>query len=578
MRTMKHFALATMAAAALALAGCGGGGSGMSSMAPPEPPAPPPPAVANVMIPDAMYLDEDNAPAAGSMTIAAGDSYTNNGVMFSCPAGGDACEVEVMDDGSVTSTGGEATAALTSDAMVQVAQAKQDAEEEAARAALENRDRVIGKDRALEAAANIGTNGGPAEAAIIINRGGSGPARVTSTGYSAADDPALPNGDVWIGSHLTQAVAGVGTNHLFVYTDKEPATRIQFYNWDGDATTPSLYADTVTDALTGGQAADATTPITPLGLGGAGATFSAATADSTKFPQPQDPEEGSLRQAYANNADANGQQATGTAAVEVRIPGNYNGAGGQYQCTGGVAGTPCSVTVAPNGSYTLVGTWFFIPELNSTAWLQDGGTAAGAGGGPIGEFMSFGWWLQEPTAQTGAYTFRYYAHGTAYNLGSGNLASGSATYNGRAAGKFVVQEIDESGVVDGEAGMFTAAASLTARFTATGAQGNISGSISGFQTDNADVDVSGWMVTLNRQTLTDTTGTSVTSAGTNNNSAAAGFDGATATLGDQTLHGTWSSQFFGQPSTADAYPLGVGGVFQADNESASIAGAFGARR
>ena len=578
MRTMKHFALATMAAAALALAGCGGGGSGTSSMAPtmpPEPPAPPP--VASVMIPDAMYLDDDNAPMAGSMTIAAGDSYTNNGVMFSCPAGGDACEVEVMDDGSVTSTGGEATAMLTSDAMVQVAQAKQDAEEEATRMALENRDRIIGKDRALEAAANLpatGTANALDEDEIIITRGGSGPARVTSTGYSMSDDPALPNGN-WAGSHLTDPVPG-GMRHLFVYTDKEPATRIQFYNWDGDATTPSLYADSVTDGLS--APADSSTTITPLGLGGAGQTFSAATADSTKFPQPQDPEEGSLRQAYANNADANGEQATGTAAVEVRIPGNYNGAGGQYQCTGGSATAPCSVTVAPDGSYTIVGTWFFIPELNSTAWLQDGGTAAGAGGGQIGEFMSFGWWLQEPTAQTGAYTFRYYADGTPYNLGAGNLAAGSAVYNGRAAGKFVVQEIDDTGVVDGEAGMFTAAASLTAMFNATGAQGTLEGVINGFQSDNADVDVSGWSVMLASQTLTDTTGTSVTSAGTNNDPTSAGFDGAMATLGDQTLNGTWTSQFFGQPATTDAYPLGVGGTFQADNESASIAGAFGARR
>ena len=577
MRTMKNLALAAMAATALALAGCGGGGGGgTSSIAPatpttpPEPPAPAP--VADVMIPDAMYLDEDNAPSAGSMTIAAGDSYTNNGVMFSCPAGGDACEVEVMDDGSVTSTGGEATAALTADAMTQVAQAKQDAEEERQRAALENRDRIIGKDRALEAAANLGLTGtaGLDEDEIIINRGGSGPARVTSTGYSAAEDPALPNGDVWIGSRLMRT-AGGSTSHLFVYTDKEPATRIQFYNWDGDATTPSLYADTVTDVLT--QPADATTVITPLALGGAGATFSAGTTDPTRFPRAQSAEEGSLTQRYAVNDDSDADNTND----RVSIPGNYNGAGGRYLCTP-ASGTSCSVTVAPSGAYTSGDTWTFVPELNSTAWIQDGGTAAGAGGGQQGEFMSFGWWLQEPSAQTGVYSFRYYADGTAYQLASGNLAAGSATYNGRAAGKFVVQEIDETGVVDGEAGMFTAAASLTARFNATGAQGTLQGMINGFQTDNAGVDVSGWSVTLARQALTDTTGTSVTSAGTNNDPTATGFDGATATLGDQTLHGTWSSQFFGQPSTADAYPLGVGGVFQADNEAASIAGAFGARR
>ena len=582
MRTMKHFALATMAAAALALAGCGGGGSGTSRIAPPPttmpdpPPAPAP--VADVMIPDAMYLDEENAPMAGSMTIAAGDSYTNNGVMFSCPADGDACEVEVMDDGTVTSTGGEATPILTSDAMMQVAQAKKEAADKMAADALENRDRIIGKDRALEAAANLPattTGGIVGEAAIIITRGGSGPAKVTSAGYSAADDPALPNEDVWIGSHLTQAVTGVGTNHLFVYTDKEPATRIQFYNWDGDATTPSLYADTITDDLM--QPADSNTVITPLDLDGTIAPFSASVTDPTRFPQPQSAEEGSRRQNYPNNDDTDGDLANGL--EQVSIPGNYNGAGGRYVCTGGTAAAPCSVTVTPAGTYTgIVGTWTFVPELNSTAWIQDGGTAAGAGGGQQGEFMSFGWWLQEPTVQTGAYTFRYYADGTAYNLSTGNLARGSATYNGRAAGKFVVQEIDETGVTGGEAGMFTAAATLTAMFNNTGAGGTLQGAINGFQSDNAGVDVSGWSVTLARQTLTDTSGTRVTSTGTNNDSTSAGFDGATAMMGDQTAHGTWDSQFFGQPATADAYPLGVGGTFQADNEAASIAGAFGARR
>ena len=562
-------------AAAFALAACGGGGGGGTATMPPDP-TPPPPPVAAVMIADAMYLDEDNAPMAGSMSIAAGDSYTNNGVIFSCPAGGDACEVEVMADGSATSTGGEATAALTDDAMVQVAQAKKIAADAAEAAALEMRDRIIGKDRALEAAARLpatGTANALDVDEITITRGGSGPASVTSAGYSMSDDPALPNGD-WAGSHLTQAVAGVGTNHLFVYTDKEPATRIQFYNWDGDATTPALYASTTADALT--APADATTTIDPLSLGGAGATFSAATTDPTRFPQPQSAEEGSLRQNYPNN-DAS---TLGGAIDQVSIPGNYNGAGGRYVCTGGTATAPCSVTVTPTGTYTnVVGTWTFVPELNSTAWLQDGGTANG-GGTPtqIGEFMSFGWWLQEPTAQTGAYTFRYYATGTAYNLGAGNLARGSAVYNGRAAGKFVVQEIDGTGVVGGEAGMFTAAASLTARFNATGAQGTLDGVINGFQTDNGNVDVSGWSVMLNRQTLTDTTGTSVTSVGTNNDPTAAGFDGVTATMGDQTAYGTWASQFFGQPATADAYPLGVGGTFQADNENVSIGGAFGARR
>ena len=509
-----------------------------------------------VTIPDAMYLDEDNMPMAGMTTIAAGGSHTSGGVMFSCPAGGDACELNVMADGSVTSTGGEATAMLTEAAMEQVADAK-----------LMARDRIIGKDRAIEAAANLpdATAGGiVGEAAIMISRGRSGPASVTSAGYSASMMPILPNAG-WSASRLMQTVTGA-TNHLFVYTDIEAPERIQFYNWDGDPDTPRLYENATADALT--APADSSFVITGLALtGGAAGNFSASTADPTKFPRPQSPEEGSLRQAYPNNDDTDGDLTNGF--EQVSIPGNYNGAGGRYICTGGTAATPCSVTVAPDGTYTLVGTaWTFVPELNSTAWQGDQ------------EFMSFGWWLQEPTAATGEYTFRYYADGTAYGRPAAvtNLAAGSATYNGRAAGKYVVQEIDDMGVTGGNAGMFTAAASLTAIFSGTGAGGTLGGTISGFQTDNMGVDVAGWSVTLARQALTDTADTSLTSAGTQNDPDNPAFDGATGMLGDQTVHGTWASQFFGQPTTADAYPLGVGGTFQADNEQASIAGAFGARR
>ena len=569
----KHLMKACLAAAfALGLAACGGSDpatpptdQGTTDQGTTDQGTTDPAPTVDVTIPDQMYLDEDNMPMAGTLSIKAGETSTSGGVIFSCPADGEDCEVTIADDGSVTSTGGAATAALTDDATKQVAQAKKEAKDEADRAALENRDRIIGKDKALEAAANIGTNGGPAEAAIIINRGPSGPASVTSAGYTMSDDPALPNGDVWIGSHLTQTDGG-NTNHLFVYTDKEPATRIQFYNWDGDATTPSLYADTVTDALT--SPATTATTITPLALdtgGGTGQAFSESVADLTRFPRAQSPKEGDNAQTYPIN-DAS---TAGGTIDRVSIPGNFNGAGGRYLCTP-ASGTSCSVTVDPTGAYASGDTWTFVPELNSTAWIEDGGTAAGAGGGQQGEFMSFGWWLQEPTAQTGVYTFRYYADGAPYQLPAAavNLAAGSATYNGRAAGKFVVQELDDGGVIGGEAGMFTAAAALTATFDGTAANGALEGTISGFQSDNAAVNVSGWEVTLNEQEFDIAVTTDVTTTG----------QGATAEMGDQTANGSWSAQFFGQPDTANAYPLGVGGTFQADNEDVSIAGAFGARR
>ena len=563
MRIMKHLALAAVATAALALAGCGGGGGSSSgptatnqpSLPPTTPTMPTPPPVSAVMIPDGMYLDDESAPMAGSMTIAAGASYTTNGVMFSCPAGGDACEVEVMADGSVTSTGGMATAMLTDAAMMQVAQAKKAAADKAAADAQEMKDRIIGKDRALETARNIGTEGGPTEAAILISRAAGAMASVTSTGYSMSDDPALPNGG-WAGTHLTQTGGG-NTDHLFVYTDIEPPTRVQFYDFDRVASTPALYTDTGLPSHTKpyGPADD----ITGLALDGtvANAPLNAATLDLSQFPAPGPVEEGDIIRNYRTlNADPGNTGAN----THVSLPGNYNGAGGRYDCD--PDGSTCSATVTPGGAYTLAGSWTFVPELNATAWRQDG------------EFMSFGWWLQEPTAQTGTYTFRSYADGTGYAAGGAILAAGSATYNGRAAGKYVVQEIDDTGVTGGMAGQFVAAASLTATFTGTGSAGRILGAISGFQSDNADVDVSGWMVTLNRQSFANGDGVTMSAQ---TDPTAAGFDGAAATMGDQTAHGTWGSQFFGQP-TGNAYPLGVGGTFQADNEAGSIAGAFGARR
>ena len=576
----KLTTVAAVAALAFGLAACGGGGGGNGDtgmqMPPPTPPAPTPVAVT---VPDAMYLDEDNAPMAGSMSIAAGDSYTNNGVTFSCPAGGDACEVEVMDDGTATSTGGEAMAALTDDAMVQVAQAKQAA---AAAAAEELRDRIIGKDQALESASNIlqttGTANTLEEADIVITRGAGKMASVRvadPAGYSVSDDPALPNPG-WAGTHLTRSIAGA-TQHLFVYTDIAAPTRIQFYNWDGDATTPSRYADTVTDALA--IPATAATVRTPLSLVAAGtavpALFNRGNLDGN-FNSPGPAEGGNAVQRFRGSANGAGAGVGG-----ITFQGNFNGAAGTYICTA-ATGTDCSVTITPTGTYTSPDGWTFTPELNSTAWLQDGGTAQFAGTArQVGEFMSFGWWLQEPASSDGTYTFQYYADGTAYTVPAA-ITTGTATYTGRAAGKYVVQEIDDTGVTGGNAGMFTAAATLNASFGA--AANSISGSISGFASDNADVDVSGWSVTLHRKALGALAGNTAFAnfpVRSQPDPTRPGYNGVTATMGDQTAHGDWTGQFFGDANagnTRNAYPLGVGGTFQADNESVNIAGAFGARR
>ena len=102
-----YLALAMIAGMGLVVSACSSGGGGPAadeSMS--ETPKP-----VAVTLPD--NVPDGHGPAAGMATIAAGRYLDNNGVRFSCPAGGDDCTVTVAADGSATSTGGTATAALT---------------------------------------------------------------------------------------------------------------------------------------------------------------------------------------------------------------------------------------------------------------------------------------------------------------------------------------------------------------------------------------------------------------------------------------------------------------------------------
>ena len=76
------------------------------------------------------------------------------------------------------------------------------------------------------------------------------------------------------------------------------------------------------------------------------------------------------------------------------------------------------MTIPPTGPYTETsGTWTFTPEVDSTAWRNDT------------EFMSFGWWMQEPDSANGTYTFQYYADGNAYVAPAAGISAGSAIYS-----------------------------------------------------------------------------------------------------------------------------------------------------
>jgi hypothetical protein len=426
-------------------------------------------------------------------------------------------------------------------------------------AAEKMRDRLIGKDRAIEAAANIGT-AGPAEDAISISRGAGkkvGSVSVTApAGYIASGTAAMSNPG-WTGAHLERSVPGA-KQRLFVYTDIEPPKRIPFYNFDGDPTTSWRYTD---DLVVGGSGLDgATTPATPTttipalslveGGNANAALFNRGNLDP-KFKSPGPAAEGNVVQRFPVSSSGS----------TTSFQGNFNGAAGTYTCNSGTNGQSCVVTITPGGMYTSPDQWTFMPELNSTAWRNDT------------EFLRFGWWMQEPNSPDGGYKFEYFAHGNDYEYQT--VTPGKATYNGRAAGKYVVQEIVDGGVIGGEAGRFTAAATLTANF---GPTNTISGTIERFVSDNDKVDVSKWEVTLHQKTLADLQAAFPVGSQLDPERTVDPFDGATAKMGDELAHGDWSGEYFGQTSAANSYPLGVGGTFQADNDSVSIGGAFGARR
>ena len=556
-RYRKLMTICAAAVLALGLAACGGGGGddGPTAETPTTPtmpePMPPAPEPVAVDIPDAGYLDEINMAQAGTLEIAAGMTETSGGVTFLCAAGGDDCTVEVAADGSAMSTGGTVTASLTADAEMQVAEAKQTKADEEADMAQMARDQAIGQASAM---ASPGT--APTITSIAHPAGKAVSVKVTGFRPTEMQPGALGS---FTGVSLSNTSSATATQYMTVYTDIAEPKKREFFNFDNDADTPSAYSEASagdgfitlvggTDALTAGQG-----------------RFSAGNIDLNIFPAAGPSSGGTVTKTFEANYNAD----TTPALEEVRLPGTFDGARGTYRC----AAVDCVVAVTPAGAYSFSGTgttWTFIPNDGEKAYHEDA------------EFLRFGWWMNEPTRSTGAYSFAafhmgsdYVAAGSAAN--NGIEVTGDATYTGNAAGRYSVGDA---------AGAFTANASLTAKFGNATVAGSISGMISGFQ---GDADMSGWSVELKKINLTTLQGADATTdefTSGNLDQSSATYDGTIATLGDTMAYGSWNGQFYGNLKNPDmpganaenAAPLAVGGLFNASGASAIISGAFGARR
>ena len=227
--------------------------------------------------------------------------------------------------------------------------------------------------------------------------------------------------------------------------------------------------------------------------------------------------------------------------------GTFNGVEGQFSC----AGDSC-------GQRPRVG-WVFTPDDATTlVTAPDGRT----------DWLTYGVWISESVNEgaTQVSGVELFADGTMPYTGNTKALTGTARYEGSAAGIYFM---------DGEAaeerngdpyGWFTANTRLTAMFGDDASEnGSIRGHIDGF-TDQAGNEIDGWRLNLTQQELNYNADENTTT-----------WVGTTA--GDVEASGAWSGQFYG-PATDDegtVRPSGVAGEFTGIFSDGGVAGAYGAR-
>lgn len=264
-------------------------------------------------------------------------------------------------------------------------------------------------------------------------------------------------------------------------------------------------------------------------------------------------------------------------ATEILVPGTYHGASGTYRCSG-----TCTATVTAAG-ITLSADWVFAHDAGAMVSVPDS------------TYLYFGWWLTKD--KDGKPTAASAFHGELGDVeGGGTLAdvttiTGTATYSGQAAGKFAISDP----INGGDAGHFTADATLNAKFSGAGA--GVTGMIDNFMANGQSVP---WSVALNNNTLAgDTAGAAPARNFVANGAITSAPDYTTATPGVNDSRttvwsidgnaapasGTWSGQMYDEAllpaaaSDGSNVPTGVTGTFQSMFGSThSMVGAFGATK
>ncbi len=250
--------------------------------------------------------------------------------------------------------------------------------------------------------------------------------------------------------------------------------------------------------------------------------------------------------------------------IALKVRGTYDGAPGEYSCTG-----TCTSTNDGKGSPSaLGGTWTFKPDAGAMVSRPDA------------HYLYFGWWVSKdneggPTAAS-AFAGRVGTDPGDSTDGldtAGNLTeiTGSARYVGKAAGKFAMSNpLDGTG----NGGHFTADATLEATFSGTNP--GVTGTIDSFRLNDRSEDP-GWSVSLARGAL-----------GTADGSITAPVSDATVWSIDgnkASASGSWSGTMYdeapGNPPGGDGsnIPTTVTGTFYSEFSTIGrMVGAFGANK
>ena len=260
------------------------------------------------------------------------------------------------------------------------------------------------------------------------------------------------------------------------------------------------------------------------------------------------------------------------------VMGALNGIPGTFTCTMAsceVAFVPEADGVAENTVSMLTGVWKF----ESTANVESQATQDG-------DYLYFGYWLRMAD-DDGNYAFATFSGGRMEFTAAGATGEleGSATYAGKAGGKYVKKGLE---LVDGQVeptsatkGQFTADVALTAYFGGNDVSmtkhDTIHGTIKKFMDGDQELD---FEVKLESTKFTNTAAFPLTT----DDGKASGRHGTVLSTS-----GSWSGQFFGPGETVNdlattvdeiktTYPTGVAGEFDVHFPDAHVAGGYGAHK